>query len=149
MLGREQALKILENEMDTFNLLSAVIDKEGLAEKCDYWKGSVSPILIVIQADRGAGLTYDVALDKGCAQGFRESLAAFTEDGGPAHLVKWIEAEEAKRVSPQLLDGDTLLMPSNRLLEHQELKAPLSFPHLPFGHTSLFAVCWRSVLRRV
>ncbi|KAK7452687.1 hypothetical protein VKT23_012088 [Stygiomarasmius scandens] len=79
--GKEQALKILQNEMDTLNLLNEVIDKEGI--DCDFWRG----------------LSFDIAMDKECADFFHKSLQEFIADGGPTEgIVEWIgDAEEAKK----------------------------------------------------
>jgi len=82
-LGKEQALKVHKNEWENFNLLEKVITEEGLTDKVDYVKCK----------------TYDVAMDQGCADGFKEVLAAFRADGGNADLVEWLDAEEAKKAT--------------------------------------------------
>ncbi|KAJ7238524.1 FAD dependent oxidoreductase [Mycena haematopus] len=63
--GREQALKIIQNEMDTLNLIEEIVAKEGI--DCDFWRG----------------FTYDVAMDQPVADALAASYAEFTADGGP------------------------------------------------------------------
>ncbi|KAK7452688.1 hypothetical protein VKT23_012089 [Stygiomarasmius scandens] len=109
--GKEQALKILQNEMDTLNLLNEVIDKEGI--DCDFWRGR----------------SFDIAMDKECADFFHESLQEFIADGGPTEgIVEWIgDAEEAKKV---------------RILEYPTLptfiKTPKAFAAAEFPASSLW-----------
>ncbi|KAF8138037.1 FAD dependent oxidoreductase [Mycena galopus ATCC 62051] len=63
--GREQALKIIQNEMETLNLMEEIITKEGI--DCDFRRG----------------LTYDVAMDQPVADALAASYDAFVADGGP------------------------------------------------------------------
>ena len=35
--GKEQAMNILQNEMDTLNLVEEIVKKEGI--DCDFWRG--------------------------------------------------------------------------------------------------------------
>ncbi|KAF9025723.1 DAO-domain-containing protein [Hymenopellis radicata] len=79
--GKEQALKILQNEMDTLNLVTEIIEKEGI--DCDFWRG----------------LSFDVAMDKECADFFYASFKNFQADGGKTDgIVEWIgNAEEAQK----------------------------------------------------
>ncbi|ESK94387.1 fad dependent oxidoreductase superfamily [Moniliophthora roreri MCA 2997] len=49
--GREQAFKILQNEMDTLNLLTELVEKESI--ECDFWKGHAFDIAI---SEEGAEL---------------------------------------------------------------------------------------------
>ncbi|KAL1700072.1 FAD dependent oxidoreductase-domain-containing protein [Schizophyllum commune] len=62
--GKEQAMKILQNEMDTLNLVEEIVKKEGI--DCDFWRG----------------LSYDVALDQSCADFFKSNYDEFIADGG-------------------------------------------------------------------
>ncbi|KIY52296.1 FAD dependent oxidoreductase [Fistulina hepatica ATCC 64428] len=82
--GKEQALKILQNEMDTLNLLVEVVKKESI--DCDLWQG------------KSYGNT-DIAMDQACADFFYSTLKEFQADGGPTEgIVEWIgDAEEAKK----------------------------------------------------
>ncbi|ESK90553.1 fad dependent oxidoreductase [Moniliophthora roreri MCA 2997] len=79
--GKEQAMKILQNEMDTLNLVTEVIEKEGI--DCDFWRGR----------------SFDVAMDKECADFFESNFEEFQADGGVTEgIVEWIsDAEEAKK----------------------------------------------------
>ncbi|KAJ7831730.1 hypothetical protein B0H14DRAFT_3110179 [Mycena olivaceomarginata] len=63
--GQEQALKIIQNEMDTLNLVEEIIAKEGI--DCDFWRG----------------FTYDIAMDQPAADSLAASYAEFAADGGP------------------------------------------------------------------
>ncbi|KAJ7812406.1 FAD dependent oxidoreductase-domain-containing protein [Mycena olivaceomarginata] len=64
--GQEQALKIIQNEMDTLNLVEEIIAKEGI--DCDFWRG----------------FTYDIAMDQPAADSLAASYAEFAADGGPS-----------------------------------------------------------------
>ncbi|KAK6977607.1 FAD dependent oxidoreductase [Favolaschia claudopus] len=64
-VGRDQALKIFQNEMDTLNLTTEIIAKEGI--DCDFQRG----------------YTFDTAMDRASADELAASYAAFTADGGP------------------------------------------------------------------
>ncbi|KIY72603.1 FAD dependent oxidoreductase [Cylindrobasidium torrendii FP15055 ss-10] len=82
--GKDQAMKILQNEMDTLNLVTEIIDKEGLRDVCDFWRG----------------LSFDVAMDQECKDFFYNSYKEFIADGGKVEgIVEWIEdaAEAEKR----------------------------------------------------
>ncbi|KAJ7762589.1 FAD dependent oxidoreductase [Mycena metata] len=63
--GREQALKIIQNEMDTLELVTEIIKKEGV--NCDFWRG----------------FSYDVAMDQNVADSIAASYKEFVADGGP------------------------------------------------------------------
>ncbi|KAK7001321.1 FAD dependent oxidoreductase [Favolaschia claudopus] len=65
--GREQALKIIQNEMDTLNLTEEIIAKEGI--DCDFWRGH----------------TYDIPMDIASAEHLAAAYAEFAADGGPVH----------------------------------------------------------------
>ncbi|KAJ7354422.1 FAD dependent oxidoreductase [Mycena albidolilacea] len=82
--GREQALKVIQNEMDTLNLMEEIIAKEGI--DCDFWRG----------------FTYDVAMDQSAADSLAASYADFIADGGPVEgivtpILDPAEAREATR----------------------------------------------------
>ncbi|THH16072.1 hypothetical protein EW146_g4508 [Bondarzewia mesenterica] len=79
--GKEQALKIIQNEMDTLNLTEEIIHKEGI--DCDFWRG----------------FSYDVAMDQECAENFFRFLKEFEADGGLVeNVVEWIsDPEDAKK----------------------------------------------------
>ncbi|KAJ7875552.1 FAD dependent oxidoreductase [Mycena olivaceomarginata] len=82
--GREQALKVIQNEMDTLNLVEEIIAKEGI--DCDFWRG----------------FTYDVAMDQPAADSLAASYADFIADGGPVEgivtpILDPAEAREATR----------------------------------------------------
>ncbi|VDB87418.1 unnamed protein product [Peniophora sp. CBMAI 1063] len=79
--GKEQAIKILQNEMDTLNLVTEIIEKEGI--DCDFWRGK----------------TFDVAMDKDAADFFKTSYDEFIADGGKVDgIVEWIgDAAEAEK----------------------------------------------------
>ncbi|KAK1230922.1 hypothetical protein PQX77_005953 [Marasmius sp. AFHP31] len=79
--GKEQAKKILQNEMDTLNLVTEVIEKEGI--DCDFWRG----------------LSFDVAMDERAVEFFKSNYEAFRADGGVTDgIVEWIgDAVEAKK----------------------------------------------------
>ncbi|KAF9075356.1 FAD dependent oxidoreductase [Rhodocollybia butyracea] len=83
VFGKEQALKIIQQEMDTLNLTIDLIEKEGI--DCDLWKGN----------------SLDIALDEPCAEKRRKSYHEFVADGGKVEgIVKLItDSSEAKRVS--------------------------------------------------
>ncbi|KAK7060512.1 hypothetical protein VNI00_001277 [Paramarasmius palmivorus] len=72
--GREQAFKILQNEMDTLNLLTELVEKEGI--DCDFWKRQSFDIAV---SDEGADLlkrAYDeYKLDGGKMDGVVELIA--------------------------------------------------------------------------
>ncbi|KAJ7762592.1 FAD dependent oxidoreductase [Mycena metata] len=63
--GTEQALKIIQNEMDTLELMAEIITKENI--DCDFWRG----------------FTYDVPMDGDAAAYLAASYAEFVADGGP------------------------------------------------------------------
>ncbi|KAJ7875548.1 hypothetical protein B0H14DRAFT_3106577 [Mycena olivaceomarginata] len=63
--GREQALKVIQNEMDTLNLVEEIIAKEGI--DCDFWRG----------------FNYGLAMDQPTADSLAASYANFIADGGP------------------------------------------------------------------
>ncbi|KAJ7633405.1 FAD dependent oxidoreductase [Mycena polygramma] len=63
--GREQALKIIQNEMDTLNLMTEIIAKEGI--DCDFWRG----------------YSYDVPIDQHSADHLAAAYQEFVDDGGP------------------------------------------------------------------
>ncbi|KAK7029525.1 hypothetical protein VNI00_014402, partial [Paramarasmius palmivorus] len=79
--GKDQAMKILQNEMDTLNLVAEVIEKERI--DCDFWRGT----------------SFDVAMDEECAEFFESNYKEFQADGGVTEgIVEWIgDAEEAKK----------------------------------------------------
>ncbi|KAJ7878012.1 FAD dependent oxidoreductase [Mycena olivaceomarginata] len=82
--GREQALKVIQNEMDTLNLVEEIIAKEGI--DCDFWRG----------------FNYGVAMDQSAADSLAASYADFIADGGPVEgivtpILDPAEAREATR----------------------------------------------------
>ncbi|EIM91354.1 FAD dependent oxidoreductase [Stereum hirsutum FP-91666 SS1] len=79
--GREQALKILQNEMDTLNLVTEIVKKENV--DCDFWRG----------------MSYDVAMDQSCADNFHAAFEEFKADGGKVEgVVEWVsDADLAKQ----------------------------------------------------
>ncbi|KAJ7812360.1 FAD dependent oxidoreductase [Mycena olivaceomarginata] len=82
--GREQALKVIQNEMDTLNLVEEIIAKEGI--DCDFWRG----------------FNYGVAMDQPAADSLAASYADFIADGGPVEgivtpILDPAEAREATR----------------------------------------------------
>ncbi|KAF8590750.1 FAD dependent oxidoreductase [Ramaria rubella] len=81
--GKEQAFKILANEMDTLNLMQEVIEKEGI--DCDFWRG----------------LSYDVAMDQKCADAWLTTLQEYIADGAKVDgVVEWVSDEEkAKKIT--------------------------------------------------
>ncbi|ESK88477.1 fad dependent oxidoreductase [Moniliophthora roreri MCA 2997] len=82
-LGKEQALKVLQNEMDTLNLMTEIIEKEGI--DCDFWRGR----------------SYQVAVDDEYADQLSEAYHNFVNDGGPVEgIVKFIsDPQEAKQLT--------------------------------------------------
>ncbi|GJJ06995.1 hypothetical protein Clacol_001193 [Clathrus columnatus] len=82
--GKEQAFKILQNEMDTLNLTEEIIKKERI--ECDFWRGDYF---------------IDVAMNQSCADQWSETLAEYTADGADLEgIVEWIDDPgEAKKLS--------------------------------------------------
>ncbi|KAJ6497959.1 FAD dependent oxidoreductase [Mycena vitilis] len=62
--GKEQAMKIIQNEKDTLNLMTEVIAKEGI--DCDFW----------------SGFTYDIPIDQQSADHLAAAYQQFVDDGG-------------------------------------------------------------------
>ncbi|KAJ7678733.1 FAD dependent oxidoreductase-domain-containing protein [Mycena rosella] len=81
--GREQALKIVQNEKDTLNLMTEVIEKEGI--DCDFWRG----------------FTWDVAMDETLADDLAASYQEFADDGGPVEgiIERILDPEKARRAT--------------------------------------------------
>ncbi|KAJ7090852.1 FAD dependent oxidoreductase [Mycena belliarum] len=81
--GREQALKIIQNEMDTLNLMEEIIKKEGI--ECDFWRGH----------------SYDVPMDQTVADYLAASYEEFVADGGPVEGIveQTLDAEAARRAT--------------------------------------------------
>ncbi|KAJ6526917.1 FAD dependent oxidoreductase [Mycena vulgaris] len=81
--GREQALKIIQNEMDTLNLMDEIIAKEGI--ECDFWRG----------------FSYDVPMDQPVADYLAASYEEFVADGGPVDgiIEQILDQEEARRAT--------------------------------------------------
>ncbi|KAJ7875550.1 hypothetical protein B0H14DRAFT_3437105 [Mycena olivaceomarginata] len=52
--GREQALKVIQNEMDTLNLVEEIVVKEGI--DCDFWRGFTYRTFILQAVPRGTFL---------------------------------------------------------------------------------------------
>ncbi|KAJ7765093.1 FAD dependent oxidoreductase [Mycena maculata] len=78
--GREQALKVIQNEMDTLNLMEEIIEKEGI--DCDFWRG----------------FSYDVPMDETVADYLAASYQEFVADGGPVDgIVEQILDPDAAR----------------------------------------------------
>ncbi|KAJ7354378.1 FAD dependent oxidoreductase-domain-containing protein [Mycena albidolilacea] len=87
--GQEQALKIIQNEMDTLNLVEEIIAKEGI--DCDFWRA----------------FTYDIAMDQPAADSLAASYAEFAADGGPVEgivtpILDPTQAHEATRCQAAL-----------------------------------------------
>ncbi|KAJ7812395.1 FAD dependent oxidoreductase [Mycena olivaceomarginata] len=87
--GREQALKVIQNEMDTLNLIEEIIAKEGI--DCDFWRG----------------FTYDIAMDQPAADSLAASYAEFAADGGPVEdivtpILNPMQARETTRCQAAL-----------------------------------------------
>ncbi|KAJ7140904.1 FAD dependent oxidoreductase [Mycena epipterygia] len=81
--GREQALKIIRNEMDTLELMAEVIEKEGI--DCDFWRG----------------FSYDVPMDQPVADHLATCYQEFVADGGAVEGVveQILDGDEARRVT--------------------------------------------------
>ncbi|KAK7041452.1 hypothetical protein VNI00_009318 [Paramarasmius palmivorus] len=81
--GKEQALKILQNEMDTLNLITELIANEGI--DCDFWRGR----------------TYQIASDEEYAEQLSANYDDFVSDGGPVKdIVDFIsDPLEAQRLT--------------------------------------------------
>ncbi|KAF9653039.1 FAD dependent oxidoreductase [Thelephora ganbajun] len=79
--GKDQAMKILQNEKETLALLTQVIEEEKI--DCDLWRGH----------------SFDVALNQQCADGLHAALQEFAADGGEVDgVIEWIsDPQEAKR----------------------------------------------------
>ncbi|KAJ7502593.1 FAD dependent oxidoreductase [Mycena galericulata] len=79
--GREQALKIIQNEMDTLNLMTEIIEQEGI--DCDFWRG----------------FSYDVLLSQSVADYLAACYREFVDDGGPVEGIveQILDPEEARR----------------------------------------------------
>ncbi|KAF7334780.1 FAD dependent oxidoreductase [Mycena sanguinolenta] len=76
--GREQGLKIIQNEKDTLNLTEEIIAKEGI--DCDFWRGPSYGMSFLIS------FPY-VAMDQSVADALAASYAEFAADGGPVEGV--------------------------------------------------------------
>ncbi|KIJ24528.1 hypothetical protein M422DRAFT_274673 [Sphaerobolus stellatus SS14] len=71
--GKEQAFKVLANEMDTLNLMQEIIEKENI--DCDFWRG----------------YSFDVAMNQKCADEWHTTLQAYIADGADiTGIVEWI-----------------------------------------------------------
>ncbi|KAJ7476754.1 FAD dependent oxidoreductase-domain-containing protein [Mycena latifolia] len=99
--GREQALKIIQNEMvlcslrpilqqliwgfreDTLNLVGEIIEKEGI--ECDFWRG----------------FSYEVPMDQAGADYLAASYQAFVADGGPVEGIveQILDQDQARRAA--------------------------------------------------
>ncbi|KAJ7121968.1 FAD dependent oxidoreductase-domain-containing protein [Mycena crocata] len=81
--GREQALKIIQNEMDTLELVSEIIKKEDI--DCDFWRG----------------FSYDVPMDQTVSEYLAASYQEFVDDGGPVEgIVEQIsDPDQARRAT--------------------------------------------------
>ncbi|KAJ6594671.1 FAD dependent oxidoreductase [Mycena capillaripes] len=79
--GREQALKIIQNEKDTLELMDEIIAKEGV--DCDFWRG----------------FTYDVPTDQATASFLAAAYDEFVADGGPVDgvVTQILDPEEARK----------------------------------------------------
>ncbi|KAJ7860342.1 FAD dependent oxidoreductase [Mycena leptocephala] len=82
--GREQALKIIQNEKDTLELMTEIIAKEGI--DCDFWRG----------------FTYDVVIsDQTVADDLAAAYQEFVDDGGPVEgiIERILDPEEARKAT--------------------------------------------------
>ncbi|KAF9792338.1 FAD dependent oxidoreductase [Thelephora terrestris] len=79
--GKDEAMKILQNEKETLALLTRVVEDEKI--DCDLWRGRA----------------FDVALNEACAEDFHAALQEFAADGGEVDgIIEWISSpQEAKR----------------------------------------------------
>ena len=74
-------MKILQNEMDTLNLVEEIVKKEGI--DCDFWRGlSYGAPLIALSTYTAELCNPDVALDQSCADFFKSNYDEFVADGG-------------------------------------------------------------------
>ncbi|KAK0222266.1 FAD dependent oxidoreductase [Armillaria fumosa] len=88
--GKEQALKVIQNEMDNLNLVTEFIEEEKI--DCDWWQGK----------------SFDVAMDQECAEQLINSYKAFKADGGPVDgIIDWypdpVEARRLTRIPEAVL----------------------------------------------
>ncbi|KAF5374253.1 hypothetical protein D9758_004538 [Tetrapyrgos nigripes] len=82
MVGKEQALKILANEQETFEKLVSYVKEEGI--DCDLWVGQ----------------TLDVAMTEEIATRCAENYTQLEADGGNVSKVEWIkDRDEARKRS--------------------------------------------------
>ncbi|KAF7312746.1 Fad dependent oxidoreductase [Mycena indigotica] len=80
--GKEQALKIIQNEMDTLDLLEELVRKEGI--DCDFWRG----------------FSYDVPMDEEGAAFLSASYEEFAADGGPVDIItRILDPAQAAKVT--------------------------------------------------
>ncbi|KAJ7057680.1 FAD dependent oxidoreductase-domain-containing protein [Mycena amicta] len=79
--GTEQALKVIQNEMDTLILLEEIIKKEGI--DCDFWRG----------------FSYDVPMDEKGATFLSSAYDEFAADGGPVDgvITRILDPTEARK----------------------------------------------------
>ncbi|KAJ7213163.1 FAD dependent oxidoreductase [Mycena pura] len=82
-VGRAQALKIIQNEMDTLELMGQVIEKEGI--DCDFWRG----------------FSYDVPMDQAGADFLAAAYKEFVDDGGPVEGIveRILDQDVARRTT--------------------------------------------------
>ncbi|KAJ7671178.1 FAD dependent oxidoreductase [Mycena rosella] len=83
IFGREQALKIIQNEMDTLALMGEIIAKEHI--ECDFWR-DIAP---------------DVPMDQPVADYLAASYQEFVDDGGPVEGIveQILDQDEARRAT--------------------------------------------------
>ncbi|KAJ7613500.1 FAD dependent oxidoreductase [Roridomyces roridus] len=78
--GKEQAMKIIQNEMDTLDLMTEIVKKEGI--DCEFWRG----------------FSYAVPADQPSADAFAALYQEFVDDGGKVErIVERVLDPEAAR----------------------------------------------------
>ncbi|KAJ7786687.1 hypothetical protein B0H14DRAFT_3506644 [Mycena olivaceomarginata] len=83
--GWEQALKVIQNEMDMLNLMEEIIAKEGI--DCDFWRGFTYAV--------------HIAMDQPAADSLAASCADFVADGGPVEglVTPILDSVEARKTT--------------------------------------------------
>ncbi|KAJ7617203.1 FAD dependent oxidoreductase [Roridomyces roridus] len=101
--GKEQAMKILQNEKNTLDLMTEIIEKEGI--DCDFWRGS----------------SYAVATDQLSADTLANAYQEFVDDGGKVEGIveRILDPDAARRASRCSKASAVYKKPTSSLWPHK------------------------------